>query len=142
MKMIRFATAAVLLSLACGCNVAAAAEEVDTSAGMAAVTDWLAAVDRGAYGEGWDRAAQRFRESIDRAKWETLVEAARRPLGAVLVRKVRTATFARALPNAPEGEYVVIQYDTVFEKAALAAETVTSEREKDGTWRVAGYWIK
>jgi hypothetical protein len=141
MGMIRLATAAVFLSLACGCNIAAA-EEIDTSAGMAAVTEWLSVVDRGAYGDSWDRAAQRFRASIERAKWEMAVDSARRPLGAVLMRKLRTATFARALPNAPEGEYVVIQYDTVFEKVPLAAESVTSEREKDGTWRVVGYWIK
>ena len=142
MKMIRLAAAAVFLSLACGCNIAAAAEEIDTSAGMAAVTEWLSVVDRGAYGDSWDRAAQRFREAIERAKWEIAIDSARRPLGAALARKLRTATFARSLPGAPEGEYVVIQYDTVFEKVALAAETVTSEREKDGSWRVAGYWIK
>ena len=142
MGIIRLATAAVFLSLACGCNVAAAADDLDTSAGMAAVTEWLASIDRGAYGEGWDRAAQRFRESIDRPKWEIAADAARRPAGVVISRKLRTATFARALPGAPEGEYVVIQYDTVFEKVPLAAETVTSEREKDGAWRVSGYWIK
>jgi hypothetical protein len=141
MGMMRLATVVVLVSLSAGCGVAAA-EEIDTSAGMAAASQWLSGVDRGAYGESWDGAAQRFRQSIDRDKWETTVEAVRRPLGAVLVRKLRIATFARALPDAPEGEYVVIQFDTRFERNALAAETVTSEREKDGTWRVAGYWIK
>jgi hypothetical protein len=142
MGMIRLATAAVFLSLACGCNVAAAAEEIDTAAGMAAINEWVAGIDRGAYGEGWDRAAQRLRESIERARWEALIEGARRPLGNMIARKLRTATFARSLPNAPEGEYVVIQYDTAFEKAPLASETVTSEREKDGAWRVSGYWIR
>lgn len=142
MSMMRRVTGAVLLSLAGGCNVAAAADEIDTSAGMAAANEWLTRVDQGAYGESWDAAAQRFRESIDRDKWQATVESARRPLGSMLVRKLRTATFARALPNAPDGEYVVIQFDTRFEKNALAAETVTSEREKDGTWRVSGYWIK
>jgi hypothetical protein len=142
MKMINLAAAALFLSAACGCNIAAAADELDTTAGMAAVTEWLAMIDRGAYGESWDRAARRFRESIERPKWEIAADAARRPAGAVIMRKLRTATFARALPGAPEGEYVVIQFDSAFEKVALAAETVTCEREKDGAWRVSGYWIK
>jgi hypothetical protein len=45
------------------------------------------------------------------------------------------------LPGAPEGEYVVIQYETQFEHKAGAIETVTPLREKDGSWRVSGYFI-
>jgi len=36
---------------------------------------------------------------------------------------------------------VVIQYETAFENRT-AIETVTPVKEKDGTWRVAGYFIK
>jgi len=46
------------------------------------------------------------------------------------------------MPGAPDGEYVVIQYETEFEKKASAVETVTPERDKNGTWRVSGYYIK
>lgn len=139
--MMRLAVTVVFLSFVTGCGVAAA-EEIDTSAGMATAHEWLALVDRGRYGDSWDAAAERFRESMDRTKWETTVESVRGPLGIVLARRLRTATFTRMLPNAPEGEYVVIEFDTRFEKRPLAAETVTSERGKDGSWRVAGYWIR
>jgi hypothetical protein len=44
--------------------------------------------------------------------------------------------------GAPDGEYVVIQYDTKFDNKAAAVETVTVARGKDGVWRVAGYYIK
>jgi hypothetical protein len=46
------------------------------------------------------------------------------------------------LPGAPDGEYVVIQYETSFEKKAFAIETVTPSFEKDGIWRVSGYYIE
>ena len=46
------------------------------------------------------------------------------------------------LPGAPDGEYVVLQFDTSFEQKAAAVETVTTIREKDGTWHVGGYFIR
>jgi hypothetical protein len=48
----------------------------------------------------------------------------------------------RNVPGAPAGEYVVIQYDTQFENAASAIETITPMHEKDGSWKVCGYYIK
>jgi len=46
------------------------------------------------------------------------------------------------VPGAPDGEYVVLRFETSFENKAKAIETVTPMREKDGTWRVSGYYIK
>ncbi len=37
---------------------------------------------------------------------------------------------------------VVIQYDTSFQNKASAIETVTPSLEKDGVWRVSGYFVK
>jgi len=42
----------------------------------------------------------------------------------------------------PDGEYVVIQYDSSFEHKQSAVETVTPMLDKDGKWRVSGYYIK
>ena len=42
----------------------------------------------------------------------------------------------------PDGEYVVILYDTSFENKKSAVETVTQMIDKDGNWHVAGYYIK
>jgi hypothetical protein len=48
----------------------------------------------------------------------------------------------RRIPGAPDGEDVILQLNTVFEEKAQAIETVTAKREPDGTWKVAGYFIK
>jgi hypothetical protein len=45
------------------------------------------------------------------------------------------------MPRLPEGEYVLILYNTSFEHKKVAIETVLLELEKDGHWRVAGYSI-
>jgi hypothetical protein len=57
---------------------------------------------------------------------------------------VLAAAFAApaTLPGAPDGESVVIQYDTQFEHKAHAVETVVPMRERDGSWKVSGYFVK
>jgi hypothetical protein len=46
------------------------------------------------------------------------------------------------LPGAPDGQYVIIQYDTTFENKRKAIETITPMFDKDGIWRVSGYYIQ
>ena len=41
-----------------------------------------------------------------------------------------------------EGRYVVIQYDTSFEDRKAAVETVPPLHDRDGKWRVSGYYIR
>jgi hypothetical protein len=124
---------------ACGISVA---EEVDTAPGMSSAESWIALIDRGQYGESWDAASETFRNGIDRTKWMATVDPVRAPLGGVISRKVRQAQVARTLAGAPEGEYLVVQFDTRFENRPLATEIVTPVKEKDGSWRVAGYVIR
>jgi len=89
-----------------------------------------------------DAAAEFFRKAIAKPAWEQLIGSVRTPLGKMQSRKMLSATFATSLPGAPDGSYVVIQFDTVFEHKAVAVETITPMLEKDGQWRVSGYYIK
>jgi hypothetical protein len=107
-----------------------------------ATTMWLGLTDAGEYSRSWEQAAGYFQSKVTKAAWESAVRAARSPLGSVNSRKLKSAVFTRTIPGAPDGEYVVIQYDTTFEHNANAKETVTPLREKDGTWKVSGYFIK
>jgi hypothetical protein len=47
-----------------------------------------------------------------------------------------------AQPGGADGEYVVVTFETSFENKKTAIETVTPMMDKDGTWRVSGYFIK
>ena len=103
---------------------------------------WLSLIDKGDYRESWIRAASFFKDRISMDQWEEQVGGVRDPLGALVSRKVKSATFATALPGAPDGRYVVIQYNTTFAHKKSAVETVTPMMEKDGQWRVSGYYIR
>ena len=107
-----------------------------------AAKSWLALTDGAKYGQSWDDAASAFKGAVTKADWERAIKGVRAPLGAVKTRKVKSAAFTRTLPGAPDGEYVIIQFESQFENKATAIETVTPMHDKDGAWRVSGYYIK
>jgi hypothetical protein len=103
---------------------------------------WLGLIDAEKYTESWKEAAEYFRNAIDQEQWAKTLQTVRKPLGKLSKRKVKAKTFQTSLPGAPDGEYVVIQFETAFENKKTAIETVTPMMGKDGKWRVAGYYIK
>jgi len=103
---------------------------------------WLSMVDKGKYSESWQNTSSYFKNAVDENQWEKSLTSVRKPLGKVLSRKAISQNYTKTLPGAPDGEYVVIQYETSFENKASAIETVTPSLGKDGIWRVSGYYIK
>jgi hypothetical protein len=110
--------------------------------GQAAVDAFLVRADAGKYGESWDAASAVLQSSVTRVGWEKAMNDARKPLGVVKSRKLKSATFSTSIPQAPPGEYVIVQYDSVFDGLQSAVETATAMHEKDGSWKVAGYFIR
>jgi hypothetical protein len=103
---------------------------------------WLSLVDNGNYAGSWQEGAEYFKNAVGESQWVNAMNAVRRPLGKVLSRKLISQNYTQTLPGAPDGEYVVIHYQTSFENKASAIETVTPVLDKDRTWRVSGYYIK
>jgi hypothetical protein len=79
---------------------------------------------------------------VTKEEWKSKLRASRDPLGKMLSRKLKGATYTKTLPGAPDGEYVVVQYESSFEHKQSAVETITPMLDKDGMWRVSGYFIK
>ena len=107
-----------------------------------AAQNWLGLIDKGAYATSWDNAAVLFKAAVNKDDWQKKIAAGREPLGKVLSRKLKSSTYSATLPGAPDGQYVVIQYDTSFENKKAAVETITPMLDKDGQWRVSGYFIR
>ena len=119
-----------------------AGDPVKEKAATEAAKKWLALVDEGKYAESWKASSEIFRGAITSEKWDQALQGIRKPLGKVVSRKALNAIYTTSVPGAPEGEYVTIQFETAFENKAGAVETITPMLEKDGGWRVAGYFIK
>ncbi len=135
------------VSVAAVCVVAMAfggiaAEPEKEKAAVASAEKWVVLVDDGKYAESWKEAAAFFKNAVKQEQWEQAAQAVRKPLGKLVSRKVKSSAFKTALPGAPDGEYVVIKFETAFENKKAAIETVTPMMDKDGTWRVSGYFVK
>jgi hypothetical protein len=113
-----------------------------TKEAVEAAGTWLKIVDSEQYAKSWETASQLFRAAVRVEQWEQSMTGIRRPFGKVLMRKLKSKEYATSLPGAPDGEYVIIQFETSFEKKRAAIETVTPMLDNDGEWRVSGYFIK
>jgi hypothetical protein len=104
--------------------------------------EWLALTDRGDAQQSWQHAASLFQRAVTPDQWARSLTVVREPLGALVGRTVQSAKPATELPGAPDGEYVVLTFQTSFAHKHSATETVTPMHESDGSWRVAGYYIR
>lgn len=102
---------------------------------------WLALIDGRQYLDSWNQAASLFKQQVSVDNWLQSITAARQPLGAMISRKLVSATYATSLPGAPDGEYVVLQYQTRFKYKKSAFETVTPMLDNK-RWRVSGYYVR
>jgi hypothetical protein len=140
--MIRKIVCLVVIGLILFSATAMAGRSDREKAAIAATEKWLRIVDEGKYSESWKESSEYFKQAIQQDQWEHAVQSVREPLGKLISRKVKSATYTTSLPGAPDGQYVVIQFNTSFENKKSGIETVTPMMDKDGIWRVSGYYIK
>lgn len=111
-------------------------------AAKSAASGWLALVDAQDAKSSWQQASSAFKSAVTAAQWSQALDSVRRPLGALRQRESKAAEFKTSLPGAPDGKYVLLQYQSTFESKAAAVETVTVVMDPDGVWKVVGYFIK
>lgn len=108
---------------------------------VGAAQSWLAVVDSGEYLKSWGETGNLFQSQLSDSQWTNALNNARKPLGKKISRKETSADYKTSLPGVPDGEYVVIVFQSNFENKKNAIETVTVVFEKN-QWRVIGYFIK
>jgi hypothetical protein len=123
-------------------TTARAADQAAVDEATNAADRWLKLVDAGDYKQSWNTACSLFRNAVTADQWAQQVGSVRKQVGALVSRKLKSAQYTTSLPGAPDGKYVVIQYDSVFQNKSDAVETVTPMLDKDGQWRVSGYFIR
>jgi hypothetical protein len=127
----------LLNSIAFAQDDSAKREAADRSA-----RSWLALIDQGDYGKSWEEASSIFKSKLSKADWEGALGQVRAPLGPAGDRTLTSSIYRTDLPNAPQGEYVILQYKTEFAGKGSFIETITPMFDTDGKWRVSGYFVK
>jgi len=131
----------LVLSLACW-GIAVHAEDTFAQGATAAAETWLGHVDAGDYAGSWHEASAYVQGAITEQAWVASLTRVRTPMGPLLSRQLKQVQHTQSMPGAPDGDYVVLQFDTHFANKQAAVETVTFMQEKKGEWKAAGYYIK
>jgi hypothetical protein len=138
----RRAFVCALAGTAIGALMPAHAQDAKTTLAQKAAREWLALADALDVAGSYNAAGARFRDAITADAWEAALQQARAPLGALDQRSMLSTKFSNKLPDGSEGEFSLILFRTSFARRADGRETVTLERQADGTWRVIGYFIR
>ena len=138
----RIAFLLVNLALVFVPTLAPAADAKPEALARAAAEKWLALVDAGKYDESWSEMSAPFKNEVSKRKWKNTIGEIRKPLGKVSARKLKFAEYAKELPGAPEGEHVVVHFETSFDRKPGTTEKITLMLGQDLIWRVSSYSVK
>lgn len=120
----------------------ASATDSKTAQAIKASEDFLLLVDTSQYSQSWDSASSFFKSQVSKENWVKQISGLRPAFGKVIDRQILGIQNVTELPGAPDGEYMVIQYNTSFEDKRKAVETITPMLDTDGKWHVSGYYIQ
>lgn len=139
-----FVCAILVLNWACLVRAEDNAEVSDSESRdlVVQVENWLALVDKGQYEESWTEAGAYLKLMVKKDQWESQIAAVRSLVGELISRSLKDKRYLNTLSGAPDGEYCVLFFDTVFSNKAAAVETVTVAKDEEGRWRLVGYFIK
>lgn len=142
-----FATTALLSFSLHAQNQGANAVNPNDPAVKAAIQDagqaaqrWLALRDANNFDACWQALAPAARDQVGKDDFSASLAAVRDQYGPLKSRRPSKVTFTHEMPGAPDGDYVVLQYESDFANSAHAVETVIPMRTADG-WKVSGYFV-
>lgn len=139
MRWLKVATLALLLLTA---SFGLVAETPDETTALNADKAWLVLVDAGDYEDAWNSTDKSMQTALPEDALAKAIEKARGPFGKVVERSLKHVQSATQLPGVPDGHYVVAQFATHFANKAEGIETLVSSQGSDGSWRVAGYFVR
>jgi len=102
---------------------------------------WLSLVDAGEFAQSWDTAGAYLQHACTKDVWLRKLDSMRKPLGELRSRKIKSSLFQKH-DQYFLADRVRLEFSSSFTNKPTAVETATIGLEKDGTWRVVGYYIK
>ncbi|MCK8127747.1 DUF4019 domain-containing protein [Pseudoalteromonas sp. 2CM39R] len=127
-------TLLLIIFLSCFC---ANAEELEV---IHRAKSWLTLIDNGQYQQSWQQADLLFKQAMPQSNWSKALKQVRVPLGKVVLRKNLSLMNYDSLPSLPDGEYVIIQFQSQFMNKEQAIETISLSKNS-GQWQPIGYFI-
>lgn len=133
---------ALILALCLPLTAGAQTNDKKVEAAKQAAQEWLALLDADEYEATWEASAPSFKAGMSADDWAGRLRQAHSTLDTLTSRTLVAARHTTSLPNpnAPEGEYAVVQYRATY-GARDMSETILLSFE-DNEWGHVGYYVR
>lgn len=125
------------------CSWTVSAADLDYPYEAKQVVDaFLMQIDNGQFDECWSGASPVFQANISRQEWVRKMTCLRPLMGNLTQRTLKSAEPRTSIPGAPDGSYLIVLMQSVFEHKEKAIETIILRWDEVSRWTVSGYFIR
>jgi len=103
---------------------------------------WLELTDAGSFDESWDQAATLLQDEVSQEEWKSQSEDIVDQVGSIEERNFMGGQYQEDIPDLPEGEYVIMQYEATPSDFDQSLMEIVATTKEDGEWKVAGYTMR
>ncbi|MBE0502269.1 MAG: DUF4019 domain-containing protein [Desulfuromonadales bacterium] len=107
-----------------------------------AAFEFLQRIDNNDFEEARKEGAALLKERETLIGWVEKLRGVRNSLGSVIERKQIEVSYSTSAKDSPDGEYVMLTFNSQYQKRVAVSETVIVMLDKNRGWRVAGYFFK
>ncbi|AMV72325.1 hypothetical protein DBW_1973 [Desulfuromonas sp. DDH964] len=111
----------------------------DEAAALQSATAFLALLDQGDIAAAFDATSTYHRSSQQRERWVASIGTQRSFYGPLVNRVASKTVFKDSYPKNPDGDYVVIVFQSSFTHKRQTTEIVAVTADANGQWRVSDY---
>ena len=87
-------------------------------------SNYLELLDRNRYEDAWLTMSDFFQALNDRAQWQNRQRVIRAAYGSLASRQYLRISYRQSYSHSPDGNYVIVQYKSIFQNKADTDETV------------------
>ena len=107
-----------------------------------AAEEWLELTDSGSFDESWNQAASLLQDEVTQDEWISQSEDVTNQVGSIEGRNFMGGRYQENIPNLPEGEYVIMQYEATPSDLDQKLMEIVATTKEEGEWKVAGYTMR
>ena len=124
---------------ACAWFPQSAALALDDSTAIESASTFLALLDRGDISAAFETTTAFHRSYWQRDRWVDSIGTLRSFYGPLINRAASKTVHKDSYPKHPDGEYIVIVFESSFSRKRQTTEIVAVTPDGDGRWRVSDY---
>lgn len=114
----------LLIILIVGIAIPVSAEPLSQAEAEDQARDFLLFLDQGQQDQAWFAMAPTFQALNDQAHWQSRQQVIRATYGSLAFRELRGVRYRQTLNLSPDGDYVLVQFQSSYQHKAETVETV------------------